>query len=430
MKFRLYFLIVALVTSACSHTPVHHSRVDIVNPQAIEQALKPLVDDGTLVGVSALVFQDNREVFYGAYGLANREKAQLIERDTLFQLYSMTKPLTGTVLMTLYDEGLFDIHAPLSRYLPEFAGTQVLVGTDDKGTPIYEKPARPITVLDTLRHSAGWTQWGNDAEQPQTYELWQRLNPMQRDLTGEQVSQRLAQLPLLFHPGERWYYGLSVDIQALLAERLTGKPFAELLQERLLNPLKMHDTGYFIPPENRERLSAVYIRDEQGQYSPENEEVYEAYFKPWRYNPGGQGLVSSLDDYMRFARMLLNGGELNGTRILQKETVKLMTTDHLPKDVGDKSWLPSKGQVGFGINFAVRNAPPASQDEAAGVVGEFFWDGWTNTLFFVDPANKITAVLMTHYYPFGGTPVQKRFRDAVYSNIPEAHYQPPDAFKD
>lgn len=107
-----------------------------------------------------------------------------------------------------------------------------------------------------------------------------------------------------------------------------------------------------------------------------------------------------------------------------------MVADHLPEDMGDKSWLPSKRQVGFGINFPVRIAPPTSKEEGAGVVGEYFWDGWTNTLFFVDPKNKITAVLMTHYYPFGGTPVQKRFRDAVYSNIPEAHYQPPDAFKD
>lgn len=422
MSQRLFLIIFTLLACACKHTPEYDAHTTI-NPHAIERALKPLVDDETLVGVSALVYQDHQEVFYGAYGMADRERQLPIKRDTLFQLYSMTKPLTGAVLMTLYDEGLFDLNAPLSQYLPEFADVQVLTGIDSSGEPMLAPPARPVTVLDTLRHTAGWSQWGNDAEQPYMTTLWQKLDPMNRDLPSEVVRQRLAQMPLLFHPGERWYYGMSVDIQALLAEKLTGKPFAQLLQERLLDPLKMHSTGYFIAPQDRERLSAVYIRDEQGQYSKEQNAVYEAYFKPWRYNPGGQGLASSLDDYMRFARMLLNGGTLDGVRILQPETVQLMVADHLPEDVGDKSWLPSKGQVGFGINFAVRIAPPASEEEGAGVVGEYFWDGWTNTLFFVDPKNKITAVLMTHYYPFGGTPVQKRFRDAVYSNIPEAHYQ-------
>jgi CubicO group peptidase (beta-lactamase class C family) len=168
-------------------------------------------------------------------------------------------------------------------------------------------------------------------------------------------------------------------------------------------------------------MAAMYDWHEDGTMTRETDEMaLEFNGREWALKPGSFGLIASIDDYMRFAQMLQNGGELDGQRILKPETVKLMATDALPQDVTDKGFLPTKGQVGFGIDFAVRIRPPANAQEASGAVGEFFWDGAADTLFWVDPTNRITAVLFTQYKPFGKVPLHKAFRDAVYSEIPEA----------
>src|SRR5690606_33258426 len=188
---------------------------------------------------------------------------------------------------------------------------------------------------------------------------------------------------------------------------LAGKPFEEVLQERIFDPLQMHDTGHFVHEEKRERMAALYEWTEAGMRRTSDETGFSDYVEVWPLRRGGTGLVSTLDDYMRFARMLANGGELEGVRILQPETIQLMATDALPPDLTDRWWLPNKGQVGFGIDFAVRVGPPADQAEASGAVGEFFWDGAANTLFWVDPVNDLTAVLFLYYVPFGKTEIQK-----------------------
>jgi CubicO group peptidase (beta-lactamase class C family) len=226
---------------------------------------------------------------------------------------------------------------------------------------------------------------------------------------------------LLFQPGTRWLYGPAVDVQAMLVERLSGMPFDKYLEQKIFKPLGMKNTRYVIRPQDRARVAAVYVWHEDGSMTREPDETaLEFNSRDWPLKPGSFGLVSSIDDYMRFALMLQNGGELDGQRILKPETVRLMATDALPADVTDKGFLPTKGQVGFGIDFAVRIRPPANAQEASGAVGEFFWDGAADTLFWVDPKNKITAVLFTQYRPFGKVPLHKAFRDAVYSGIPEA----------
>lgn len=205
-----------------------------------------------------------------------------------------------------------------------------------------------------------------------------------------------------------------MDVQARLAERLSGKPYEQLLRERVLDPLAMHDTSYLVPEAKRSRMAAIYNwQDEAFTREPVDARLT-LNFEAWTLTPGGFGLASTIDDYMRFARMLVGGGEVDGVRILKSETVALMATDALSPQISDRSWLPSKGQVGFGIDFAVRHSPPASADEAAGAVGEFFWDGYANTLFWIDPRNDIAAVLFTQYVPPGGTGLHKAFRDAIY----------------
>lgn len=424
MKTIITILIAALSIMACApeEEPREASLAETftLDTQNIDKVLNDFTASGELVGVSALIYQDGREVYFGAHGMADREQNIPMDRDTLVRIYSMTKPITGVVLMTLYEEGKFQLDDPLEKYAPEFADMQVYAGERD-GELLYEPAARPITIRDILRHTAGFY---SDSSDSPVGALYRAADPTSLDHSLEEMAKILGDLPLAFQPGSQWLYGPSVDVQAFLAERLAGKPFEQLLQERVLNPLKMHDTGYrAVNGDRRERLVRMYERHQDGSFTPIVDEEAPAnapVLRDWPMTPGGSGLVSSLDDYMRFARMLLNGGELEGVRILKPETIALMGTDMLPDTLVDKSWLPGKGQVGFGIDFAVRIAPPASREEASGAVGEFFWDGFANTLFWVDPQHDLTAVLFTQFQPWGGVSLHKDFRDAVYRNAPQA----------
>jgi CubicO group peptidase (beta-lactamase class C family) len=326
----------------------------------------------------------------------------------------MTKPIAGVALMKLYEEGKFGLDDPLAQHLPEFADVQVYAGEDASGEPLLEPPARPITVRDITRHTAGFATGPGT---PGVGELYAAADPTNRQNTLAQMTEKLASVPLWSHPGERWAYGPSVDVQARLVERLSGVPFDRYVRENILEPLGMQDTRYFVPEVDRGRFSAMYRRGEDGvlQQLP-NEEARAFNQNRWPYTPGSFGFTSTVDDYMRFARMLQNEGELDGVRILEPETVRLMATDHLPASVTDRSFLPSKGQVGFGIDFAVRLEPPASAEENNGAVGEFFWDGAASTLFWVDPANDLTAVVFVQVMPFDGS-LHKAFRDAVYGPV-------------
>ena len=386
----------------------------LVEPGLIEDTLRGYVERGELVGVSALVYERGEEAFFGAFGMADREAERPMERDTLVRIFSMTKPVTGVVLMTFYEEGRFGLDDPLEQHLPVFADLQVYAG-EEGGAAVLKSPNRLPTVRDVLRHTAGFAN-GDSGDESPAGERYREVEPLHPGNTLEQFAAKLASVPLAYEPGTRWYYGPSVDVQARLVEVLSGKPYEQVLKERLLEPLGMHETRYTVTGDQRERFIALYERNADGSFSriPDDVGVAGFNFREWPLTPGGWGLTTTLDDYMRFARMLLNGGELDGTRILQPDTVRLMATDALPPDLADRWWLVNKGQVGFGIDFAVRVAPPANQAEASGAVGEFFWDGLGNTLFWVDPHNDIAAVLFNQYVPFGKTEIQKDFRDAVY----------------
>ena len=392
----------------------------LVEAANIDAALKALVDDQRIIGVSALVYERGREAYFGAFGLADRENGKPMARDTIVQIFSMTKPVTGVALMMLYERGKFELDAPLSNYLPEFANVQVYAGQDANGQARYEAPKRPISVRDILRHTAGFATDGSPAP---LGPLYKSVDPRGIHNTLPEVMAELATIPLEFHPGTRWQYSDVVDVQAMLVQKLSGVPFDRFLELHILKPLGMTTTRFTILPTDpdRPRLAALYTRNEDGSFTRQSdEEAYTFNSSAWPLKPGSFGLVSTLDDYMKFARMLLGKGKLNRARILKPETVKLMATDMMPPEVKEKSWLPSKGQVGFGIDFAVRIAPPKDAAEASGAVGEFFWDGAASTLFWVDPKNDIAAVLFTQMRPFDKVKLHKAFRDAVYRNDPVA----------
>lgn len=402
-----------LLLSACSQPA--ETKTSIINDSSksrLDSALADMVQSGLVAGASALIYEDGQEVYYHATGFADREGQKPMERNTLAIIYSMTKPVTGVALMTLYEKGAFQLDDPLEKYAPEFANMQVFVGMDSVSGEIKLEPlSRPITIRDITRHTAGFA---TNPNQPGLGELLKAADAGNPNNTLVQMAEKMGQVPLMFQPGTQWAYGPSVDVQAFLVERISGKPYGEYVRENVLDPLGMSETRYFVPESDRDRLSAMYRRAEDGSLTQVPDSLAHAFnTKEWALTPGGYGLTSTLDDYMKFTQMLVNGGTSNGVTILKPETVQLMATNQLDDSVTERMFLPSKGNVGFGIDFAVRVAPTSSPEENMGMVGEYFWDGAASTLFWVDPQNKLTAVLFVQIMPFAGQ-VHKKFRDAVY----------------
>ncbi|NVK83067.1 MAG: serine hydrolase [Cytophagia bacterium] len=418
-KITLPLLLLLALTTACSGPAKESSEsepqiIDSTAKARLDSTLNAFVQAGKVAGASSLIYEDGKEVYFNAFGEADQEAQRAMDRSTIAIIYSMTKPITGTALMTLYEQGAFELDDPLSKYLPEYGESMVFVGLDNDGKPILEKPKRPITVRDITRHTAGFS---TNRSLPDLGPIIAAADAGNRNNTLAEMSQKLAATPLWFHPGEKWEYGPSVDVQAYLVEKISGMPYHEYVRANVLDPLGMTETRYVVPEEDLDRLSGVYNKNSEGELSQiPNEQAHSFNVKKWPLTPGGYGLTSTLDDYMKFAQMLVNGGTYNGTTILKPETVKLMATNHLDESVEERSWLPSKGQVGFGIDFAVRLKEPATPEENNGAVGEFFWDGAATTLFWVDPLNKLTAVFFVQVMPFDGT-LHKDFRDAVYGPI-------------
>jgi CubicO group peptidase (beta-lactamase class C family) len=415
MKSFLSFSTFAL-TSLMALNTVGQSAAHL-DKSAITKTLKGFVDSGELVGVSALVTIDGKEAYFGAFGLADREANRPMARDTVVQIYSMTKPLTGTALMQLWEQGKFHLDDPVSNYIPELANVKVFNGKDDSGAPILVALNRPFTIRDLTRHTSGLT-YGGSSENETIKNLANAIDPLSISNSLDEFARRLGTLPLEFQPGAKWRYSFAVDVQALLVQRLSGQAFDVYLQEHVIKPLGMNHTGYFVSPEQRDKLAAMYDWQTNKAFVRQPDtNAFKFNTGHWPLTPGGYGLTSTLDDYTRFARMMLNGGELDGVRILHPATVRMMSTSQLDPATSDRSWLISdKGEMGFGIDFAVRLDPP-KRGGKAGEVGEFFWDGAANTLFWIDPKNKLTAVLFTQYKPFGKVPLHKDFRAAVYSGV-------------
>jgi CubicO group peptidase (beta-lactamase class C family) len=412
-KFVIAVVAASLLCASAASTsaaPVRAAEVSArvrIDKARIDAALKAMVDSGRAVGVSALVWQGGQERYFGAAGMADREAGKPMRRDTYVQIFSMTKPVTGVALMQLWEQGKFGLDDPLSRYLPEFADMKV---ADGQGG--VRPAARPILIRDILRHTAGFSYGGTATPADAAFQAVDPLN-LKNDLA--EFGRRLATAPLLFDPGEQWSYSAAVDVQALLVEKLSGQSFETYVRAHILDPLGMKETGWTQPESAFARLAATYNKGPDGALARQSDaETRAMNFDPGRrLTMGGAGLVGPIDEYARFSRMLLNEGALDGVRILKPSTVRLMATDHLDARVTQRRWLPSKGTVGFGFDFAVRKSQPQTAEENRGAVGEFFWDGRETTLFWVDPANQLTAVFFVQTYPFDTT-LHRDFRAAVY----------------
>lgn len=414
LRFLVPILGTFALCSACQTPQTDDTVSPDINSSVLDQALSDLVDSESAAGASLLIYQSGEEIYFNAVGASDREADRPWQRDTLVSLYSMTKPVTAVTLMTLYEEGLFDLDAPLSYYLPEYSDVKVFAGLDADGAPILEVPRNPIKVIDIFRHTAcfgyGW-------ESTPVATMMVEANVLDPSKPLSQFSEELADVPLYCHPGEQWKYGVSADVQARLAEVVTARPYEELIHERVLDPLNMSETRYFVPANEKARVAAGYARNEANELTRQPDQAVYGLWpaKPVQIN-GGHGLIGTADDYMRFAQMLQNEGTLDGVQILKPETLALMSRDHLPDDLTAKDFLPFKGQIGYGLGMAVRVNPPKDETEPFGVTGEFFWDGAASTLFWVDPENDLTVVFLTQVMPFDGA-AHAKIRKAVYQSL-------------
>lgn len=396
--------VLALGAGACGAARGEPAPFD---PAPIDAVLQSFVDDGRAAGASALVYKDGKEVYFGAFGVRDRERGQPMTRDTIVAIQSMTKPITGVALMRLHEQGKFDLDDPIEKYAPEFAGLKVWSGFDEDGGMILVDPKRPPSIRDLGRHTAGFYVRGYPSP---LQELVKAVNPINPNNTLAEFAAQLGTLPLLYHPGERIVYAYSTDVEAFLVERLSGQRYDAYLKQHIFKPLGMTDTAHYVPRRKRSRMAAEYDVSPTGDLTRVPGGGQD---RRWPLTPGGFGLTSTIDDYMRFALMIQNEGELQGKRLLKAETVRLMGRDQLPATVSDRTWPSPEGHYGWGIDFAVRTAPATSADEYFGVVGEMYWEGAGGTLFWVDPVNDLTAVFFVQVSPYGS--LHRDFRKAVYA---------------
>jgi CubicO group peptidase (beta-lactamase class C family) len=370
--------------------------------QRLSDVLRGEIDRGFVPGTVALVARRGKVAHFEALGARDPGNAAPMDRDSLFRIYSMTKPIASVAAMMLWEEGRFLLGDAVAKYLPDFAGAEVAVERDGR---IERVPAeRDITMQDLLRHTSGLTYEfrGNAPVQ----KMYMEAKLFRRNQTNAEHAQTLARLPLMYQPGTRWEYSRSTDVLGRVIEVLTGDSLGEVLQQRILKPLGMADTDFFVPPAKHHRLAEAFAKDPESGAGVQLLEVKE---KP-TFESGGGGLVSTAMDYARFLQMLLNGGTLDGTRLLSRKTVEYMTADHLGGMPGTPDLLIPG--YGFGLGFAVRLQPGIAQ--VPGSTGQYYWGGLAGTTFWVDPAEQLFALLLIQG-PNQREYFRVLFRDLVYA---------------
>ena len=373
----------------------------------ISKIMSAYVHRGDLPGIITLVERKVKTVHLDKCGFKDVGLEEPIEFDTLFRIYSMTKPITSVALLMLFEQAQFQLHDPIQKYLPEFKEVQVL---NKMGK--LEQPKSDITIHQLLTHTAGLTYGvflGSQVDK-----LYQEANLFDENIPLEKMVRRIANLPLYSHPGECWRYSVATDVLGRLVEVLSGMSLADYFQEKIFSPLGMSDTTFSVPPEKIDRLSTCYAETNKDklaiQDSPEKSNFVDV-----NLFSGGGGLVSTLGDYLKFARLLKNQGEIAGTHLIGRKTWELMTCNHLPASFLPMRNLQTMPGLGFGLGVSVLIDLPAFG--ALGSVGSFGWSGFASTTFWVDPKEELIAVLMTQFISMEPKPLHMEFRNLVYQAL-------------
>ena len=372
---------------------------------AVDGALQRFIDDGELAGAVTLVARRGKLVHTNAMGRKDLASGEPLNVDTLFRIYSMTKPVTGVAMMILHDEGLWRPEDSIAKHLPEFGNVKVFAGQNTSGEPILEDPDHPPTLRELLTHTAGLS-YGFDPQDP-VDRLYQGAKVWSSGSLAEMAA-KVASLPLNYQPGARWQYSLSMDIQGAIIEKLSGQSLPDFMESRIFGPLGMTDTAFHTRPEQRSRRATIYRMSKSRGLVALAQPLLPEYDRPPALASGGGGLVSTAADYARFAQMLLNGGELAGARIVSPEALKLQMSNHLSDEIMGGGYGVGLQQIrpgyGHGFDGAVFTDPAR-----AGIPvgrGTYQWDGAAGTWFWVDPVNDLLYVGLIQRMAENSPPLQ------------------------
>lgn len=376
------------------------------------------VDSGRLPGLQTMVLRRGEVVWSRTCGMADIARGRPVSDDTIFRFYSMTKPLTSTAIMMLYEEGRFQLDDPIARFLPCFRDMRVFTA----GTPLKfdsEPARRGITFRDLLTHTSGLTYGFMNATPVDALYRERGVDFQTAQTSLAEVVELAAAQPLLSQPGQEWNYSIATDVLGRLVEVISGVPFERFLRERVLQPLGMTDTDFHVPDAKADRFAANYVAGSDGKLQLADDPQESRFRQPPRVPSGGGGLVSTASDYMRFCRFVLGKGQLDGVRLLGRKSVELMTSNHLRGDMADMgqarfSESPYTG-IGFGLGFSVMLDPARAQ--ILGTAGEVAWGGAASTAFWVDPREDMAVILLTQLMPSSTYPIRRELRVLAYQAI-------------
>ena len=392
------------------------------------------IEAGRYAGADFLVYRRGEIVHRAVQGLADLERQAPIKENTIFRIYSMTKPITSVAFMMLVEAGRVALEEPVHKYIPEWKNLGVyLAGT----APAFltKPPARPMLIVDLLRHTSGLTYGFQLRTNVDAAYREKNIGGVELSGTLRSMIEELADIPLEFSPGEAWNYSISTDVIGYLIEKISDRPLDQFLEERIFRPLGMTDTGFSVPAEKAGRLAACYAANPQGAttfvgarpvgLTLQDDPAKSVYLKPPSFLSGGGGLCSTTSDYLTFCRALLNGGEINGVRLIGPKTLALMTSNHLP---GGRD-LPALSRslfseaayngIGFGLGVSVTMDP--AQTLIAGSAGEYAWGGAASTAFWIDPAEELITIFMTQLLPSSAYPIRRELRSMVYAAITDSN---------
>ncbi len=385
---------------------------------SIDSFLQSYIDKGRLAGALTMLARRGEVFHFQTYGVQDLESGTPTERDTIFRLLSMTKPITSVAVMMLYEEGIFSLDDPVGKFIPDFENMQVLDGMSETGMRLVDQ-YRPITIRHLLTHTSGLS-YGLHRDTP-IDAMYHEARIADADSTIKDVAEKLGKIPLVHQPGTRWRYSISTNILGYLVEVVSGKPFDRFLRERLFAPLGMDDTSFYVPEEKLGRLATAYVPSRGGGIAPHEGSITTRHRRPHTMFSGGAGLVSTAPDYMRFCRMLLNGGVLDGERLLAPKTVEMMLSRHLtdeqkPYVIDDRMVNYTKGCT-FGLGFNI--VTDIAQHGIPGSNGMYGWFGAASCYFWIDPAEELIAILMTQFMPVTWYPLHREFQTATYQAMVE-----------
>jgi CubicO group peptidase (beta-lactamase class C family) len=376
----------------------------------IAPVMQSYIDQGKLAGTLTLVARNGKIAYLNAQGMQDKKAGTPMSEDTIFRIYSMSKPVTAVAAMTLWEQGKFHMHDPIAKYLPEFANMKVYVsGSGD--SLVTEDAKTPIRIIDLFMHTSGLSYGFTGSEVDKMY---QQLFSKPDEISRDNILTKIAAIPLVHEPGSAWNYGVSTDVIGFLVEKLSGKKLGEYMQETIFTPLGMKDTGFYVSTDKVARLSQIYTANPKtGQtIVMQNEPLGNYKSDPEIHNAGG-GLVSTMQDYFTFAQMMLNGGEINGVRILGRKTVDYLSSNHLPENL-----IPfaqdAKGE-GYGLAMSVTVDPGMSGFMSS--KGNYGWGGAASTYFRVDPVENIVMISMAQFIPMGFHRYHDDFRNLVYQAL-------------